>query len=145
MNDRFFLDTNIFVYSFDQSTLQKAERADRLIHEAVTTGKGIISFQVVQEFFNVAYRRFPEPMHFDQAEHYLASVLRPLWTVNSSPALCIKALQILERFRVQWYDALIVAGALKAECGILYSEDFQNGQIFDDLEVRNPFLEPGMR
>ncbi|HSZ20344.1 MAG TPA: PIN domain-containing protein [Candidatus Acidoferrum sp.] len=145
MNDRFFLDTNIFVYSFDQSTLQKAERADRLIHKALTTSKGIISFQVVQEFFNVAYRRFPEPMRFDQAENYLASVLRPLWTVNSSPALCIKAIQILERFRVQWYDALIVAGALKAECGILYSEDFQNGQKFDDLEVRNPFLEPGMR
>ena len=139
MNDRFFLDTNIFVYSFDQSTARKAE-ADRLIHQALTTGKGVISYQVVQEFFNVAYRRFPEPMHLEQAEQFLASVLRPLWTVQSSPALFIKALHVHERFRVQWYDALIVAGALKAECGILYSEDFQNGQKFDDLEIRNPFL-----
>jgi predicted nucleic acid-binding protein len=140
MNDRFFLDTNIFVYSFDQSAPQKSERADRLISQAVATGKGVISYQVVQEFFNVAYRRFPEPMHVEQAEQFLASVLRPLWTVDSSPALCIKALRIHDRYHVQWYDALIIAGALKAECGILYTEDFQNGQKFDDLEIRNPFL-----
>ena len=140
MNDRFFLDTNIFVYSFDQSTPHKTEGADHLISRAVTTGKGVISYQVVQEFFNVAYRRFPEPMHLEQAEQFLTSVLRPLWTVHSSPALCLRALQILERFRLQWYDALIVAGALEAKCGILYSEDFQNGQKFDDLEIRNPFL-----
>jgi|SRR5450631_2062389 predicted nucleic acid-binding protein len=140
MNDRFFLDTNIFVYSFDQSTPQKTEIADRLINQALTTGKGVISYQVVQEFFNAAYRRFPEPMQIEQAEYFLASVLRPLWTVDSSPALCIKALGIYDRFHIQWYDALIVAGALKAECGILYSEDFQNGQKFDFLEIRNPFL-----
>ncbi len=140
MSDRFFLDTNIFVYSFDQSTARKTEEADRLIHQALTTGKGLISYQVVQEFFNVAYRRFPEPMHLEQAEQFLSSVLRPLWAVYSSPSLCLRALQILERFRLQWYDALIVASALEAKCGILYSEDFQNGQKFDDLEIRNPFL-----
>jgi predicted nucleic acid-binding protein len=140
MSDRFFLDTNIFVYSFDQSAARKTEEADRLIHQALTTGKGLISYQVVQEFFNVAYRRFPEPMHLEQAEQFLSSVLRPLWAVYSSPYLCLRALQILERFRLQWYDALIVASALEAKCGILYSEDFQNGQKFDDLEIRNPFL-----
>jgi predicted nucleic acid-binding protein len=140
MNDRFFLDTNILVYPFDQSNERKAEEADRLIHRALTTGKGVISSQVVQEFFNVAYRRFPGPMRLDQAEQFLATVLRPLWAVNSSPSLCLRALQILERFRIPWYDALIVAGAIEAKCGILYSEDFQNGQKFDDVEVRNPFL-----
>ena len=140
MSDRFFLDTNIFVYSFDQSSVRKTEEANRLIHQALTTGKGVISYQVVQEFFNVAYRRFPEPMHLEQSEQFLSSVLRPLWAVYSSPALCLRALQSLERFRVQWYDALIVASAQEAKCGILYSEDFQNGQRFDDLEIRNPFL-----
>jgi predicted nucleic acid-binding protein len=140
MNDRFFLDTNVLVYLFDQSAPEKAMKADRLINEALTTGRGVISYQVVQEFFNVAYRRFPEPMHLGQSEHFLSSVLRPLWTIDSCPAIYIKALQLLDRFHMQWYDALIVAGALKAECGILFSEDFQNGQKFDDLEIRNPFL-----
>lgn len=141
MNDRFFLDTNILVYAFDASSPRKAEEAELLVSEALATGKGVISYQVVQEFFNAAYRRFPEPMRLEQAEQFLSTVLRPLWVVYSSPALCLKALQILDRFRLQWYDALIVAGAIEAKCGILYSEDFQNGQRFDDVEVRNPFLQ----
>ena len=143
MNDRFFLDTNIFVYSFGPLSSHKTEGADFLITQALVTGKGVISYQVVQEFYNVAFRRFPEPMRGEDAEQFLSTVLRPLWVVHSSPALCIKALQILERFRLQWYDALIVAGAIEAKCGILYSEDFQNGQRFDDLQVRNPFLPAG--
>jgi predicted nucleic acid-binding protein len=79
-------------------------------------------------------------MRLEEAEHFLSTVLGPLCIVHSSPALFHRSLQLVERFRLQWYDALIVAGALEAKCGILYSEDFQNGQKFDDLEIRNPFL-----
>jgi predicted nucleic acid-binding protein len=140
MNDNFFLDTNIIVYSFDQSSASKAEVADRLLREGLLTRKGTISYQVVQEFFNVARRRSPGPMRLEEAEHFLSTVLIPLCTVHSSPALFHKALQLVERFHLQWYDALIVASALIAACGILYSEDFQNGQRFDELEIRNPFM-----
>jgi predicted nucleic acid-binding protein len=140
MSDRFFLDTNIIVYSFDRSSGRKAEVADRLLRQGLLTQKGTISYQVVQEFFNVARRRSPGPMSLEEAEHFLSSILSPLCAIHSSPALFHKALQLVERFRLQWYDALIVAGALEAKCGILYSEDFQNGQRFDDLEIRNPFL-----
>ena len=140
MNDRFFLDTNVIVYSFDQSSPLKAEVADGLLRKALLTRKGAISYQVVQEFFNVARRRSPGQMRLEEAEHFLSTVLNPLCIVHSSPALFRKALQLVDRFRLQWYDALIVAGAIEAKCGILYSEDFQNGQKFDDLEIRNPFL-----
>src|ERR1700674_2257696 len=140
MDNNFFRETNIIVYSFDQSSARKAEVADRLLREGLLTRKGAISYQVVQGFFNVARRRSPGPMRLEEAEHFLSTVLIPLCTVHSSPALFHKALQLVERFHLQWYDALIVASALVAECGILYSEDFQNGQKIDDLEVRNPFL-----
>ena len=140
MNGRFFLDTNIVVYSFDQSSAAKSEVADHLLRQGLLTRKGAISYQVVQEFFNVARRRSPGPMRLEEAEHFLSTVLGPLCIVHSSPALFHRSLQLVERFRLQWYDALIVAGALEAKCGILYSEDFQNGQKFDDLEIRNPFL-----
>ena len=140
MNDNFFLDTNIIVYSFDQSSARKAKVADGLIRQGLLTRKGAISYQVVQEFFNVARKRSPGPMRLEEAEHFLSTVLGPLCIVHSSPALFHRALQLVGRFRLHWYDALIVAGALEAKCGILYSEDFQNGQKFDDLEIRNPFL-----
>ena len=140
MNDKFFLDTNVFVYSFDKIATVKAELAENLIGSALDEGKGVVSYQVIQEFFSVAYRRFPEPMRSGQDQEYLSRVFRPLCEVHSSPALFAKALQVFARFRLQWYDALIVAAAMEAKCRILYTEDFQHEQKFDDLEVRNPFL-----
>jgi len=140
MSDRFFLDTNVLVYAFDDPTTPKTEKCRHLIRQAHVTRRGVISYQVVQEFFNAAHRRVPGRMSLEEAEQVLWSVLRPLCIIHSSPALFLKALQLVDRFRVQWYDALIVAGAIEAKCGILYSEDFQNGQKFDNVEVQNPFL-----
>jgi predicted nucleic acid-binding protein len=140
MSARYFLDTNIFVYSFDQTSAQKAESATHLIGDAISTRKGVVSYQVVQEFFNVALRQFKEPIRPDDANQYLVSIFRPLLAVHSSPSLYAEALQIFQRHRTQWYDALIVAGAMQVQCEILYSEDFQHGQRFGNLEVRNPFI-----
>ena len=74
MKDRYFLDTNLFVYSFDRSAPAKAKRARDLIEDTVTTRKGIVSYQVVQEFLNVALRRFERPMKPPDAEQYLTTV-----------------------------------------------------------------------
>jgi predicted nucleic acid-binding protein len=140
MNDRFFLDTNIFVYSFDASAPAKARRAGQLIGQAVATGKGIISYQVAQEFFNVALRRFAQPMSVAEAEQYLVTVFLPLMAVHSSQALYAGALRLSERYHLSWYDALIVAAAIEGQSRLLYSEDLQQGQRFGDLQVENPFL-----
>ncbi len=139
MSDRFFLDTNIFVYSFDRDSAAKARRATQLIQEAVATRKGTISYQVVQEFFNVALRRFAQPMTVAEAEQYLATVFRPLVAVHSSPALYSEALRLNGKHRLSWYDALIVAAATEAGCKLLYSEDLQSGRRFGDLRIENPF------
>jgi len=68
MSGRFFLDTNIFVYASDGTNPPKAKRAQALMREAVATQKGVVSYQVVQEFFNLALRRFPKPMATADAE-----------------------------------------------------------------------------
>ncbi len=140
MNDRFFLDTNIFVYCFDRTAPAKARRALQLIRTAVETRKGIISYQVVQEFFNVALRRFVQPMTIADAEQYLSTVFRPLLAIHSSPALYGDALRLSAQLRSSWYDSLIVAAAIQGQCTILYSEDLQSGQRIGDLEIKNPFL-----
>jgi len=140
MSDRFFLDTNIFVYSFDQSAAVKARKAAQLIRKALTTRKGIVSYQVVQEFYNLALRRFSQPMRQGDAEQYLATVFRPLLGVHSSPALYAEALQLQAHSGLSWYDALIVAAAVQARCDFLLTEDLQHGQRFGNLRVANPFL-----
>lgn len=140
MSDRFFIDANIFLYTFDQNAPVKARRSEDLISRGIETGKGVISFQVVQEFFNGAFRRLKPAMSQPEAEIYLAMTLRPLLAVHSSYALYIRALQITSRHSMSWYDSLIVAAAIESECSILYSEDLQHGQKFDSLMVGNPFL-----
>lgn len=139
MSGRFFLDTNIFVYSFDRSSPAKAQRAAQLIREALTTQKGVISYQVVQEFFNVALRRFSQPMNAADAGQYLTTVFRPLLTVHSSQALYAEALQIHSQSGLSWYDSLIVSAAIQARCDLLLTEDIQHGQRFGSLQVMNPF------
>jgi predicted nucleic acid-binding protein len=140
MSDRFFLDTSIFVYSFDRSAAAKARKSVQLIREALTTQKGVISYQVAQEFFNVALRRFARPMQPADASQYLGTVFRPLLAVHSSQALYAEALQLHARSGLSWYDSLIVSAAIQARCDLLYTEDLQHGQRFGTLEVRNPFL-----
>lgn len=140
MNGRFFLDTNVFVYSFDDRAPAKCRRARELIHQALATRKGIVSYQVVQEFFNVALRRFAQPMATAEAEQYLALVFRPLMVVHSSQALYGEALRVRERYRLAWYDSLILAAAIESQSDILYSEDLQHGQVFGNLKIENPFL-----
>ncbi len=140
MNGRFFLDTNIFVYSFDAKSAGKARRAKQLVLQAITSRKGTISFQVVQEFFNLAIRKFEQPMTIAEAEQYLNAVFRPLWHVQSSPSLISQALQLCGKHRLSWYDSLIVASALESQCSILYSEDLQHGQRFGELQIKNPFV-----
>jgi predicted nucleic acid-binding protein len=139
MSGRFFLDTSIFVYSFDASSPRKAAQARKLIRGAIETRGGIVSYQVVQEFFNVALRRFSKPMSAADAEQYLATTFRPLLAIHSSQALYGEALRIGARFRLPWYDSLIVASAIEGQCDVLYSEDFQDGQQFGGVTISNPF------
>src|SRR5271167_2050270 len=139
MSARFFIDTNIFVYSFDTTSPKKAAQARKLIRSAIETRRGIVSYQVVQEFFNVALRRFAKPMSAVDAEQYLWTTFRPLLSVHSSPALYGEALRIAARFRLPWYDSLIVASAIEGQCDLLYSEDFQHGQQFASVTICNPF------
>ncbi len=139
MSGKYFLDSNVLIYSFD-GTPTKAQRAEELIAEALTTSSGVISYQVVQEFFNFAFRRAARPMKTPDAEQFLDAVLRPLLSVHSSPALYVEALHLHGRYQLAWYDCLIVAAAMQANCDILYSEDLQDGQRFGRMQVKNPFI-----
>jgi predicted nucleic acid-binding protein len=138
MSDRFFLDTSIFVYSFDRSAPSKARKAEQLISKALATRKGVVSYQVIQEFFNVALKRFSMPMR--TAEQYLGTVFRPLASVHSSVALYGEALRLHRKGGLSWYDSLVVGAAIQANCDLLFTEDLQHGQRFGNLQIVTPFL-----
>jgi predicted nucleic acid-binding protein len=93
----------------------------------------------VQEFFNLALRRFSKPMSSVDAEQYSSTIFRPLLSMHSSQALYGEALRIAARFHLPWYGSLIVASAVEGKCGVLYSEGFQDGQQIGSVTLSNPF------
>jgi predicted nucleic acid-binding protein len=127
------------IYSLDRRDSAKAAKADALVMDGLASGKGVISFQVVQEFLNVALK-LASPMTLESAERYLAKVLMPMFRVHPSHSLYSEALRLHVANKISWYDALIVCAAREAGCGILYSEDLQHGQRFGSLRVVNPFI-----
>jgi predicted nucleic acid-binding protein len=139
MSDRAFLDTNIFAYSFDQTAPDKKRIANTLIKEQLEDGSGVISYQVVQEFINVSYRKFSSPMSLRELERYIEDVLSNLWKVYASQDLIYSAIGIKEQFQYSFFDSLIIAAALEAGCSTLYSEDLQHEQKIYSVQIINPF------
>jgi len=139
MSDRYFLDTNVFVYCFDRTDKLKQRQAEVIVGGALEDHLGIISSQVVQEFLNVATRKFSQPMTASDARAYLETVLAPLCEVFPSFALYQQALDIREETRFSFFDSLIIAAALEARCRVLYSEDLHTGQTIRGLTIKNPF------
>ena len=140
MSAKFFLDTNIFVYSFDSRHPAKQQKAQALIDKALTEHAGVIGTQVVQEFLNVALRKFEKPLSAQECRSYLDQVLNPLCDVIPSMNLYRQALEVKEETGFGFYDSMIVASAVQGGCKTLYTEDLQNEQRVAGLTIQNPFL-----
>ena len=139
-SELFFLDTNIFTYSFDQSAVLKQETAMQCIHVAHSSQNGVISSQVVQEFLNVSRRKFSKPLNFLEQREYLDTVLLPLCRHFPSNLFYDMALDIQEMTGFALYDTLIVTAALECGCKTLFSEDLQHGRMIQGMTIINPFL-----
>lgn len=131
-----FLDTNVFVYAFDAANPLKRERARSLIRD----GGWVASWQVVQEFANVALHRFEVPLLPEDLAQYLELVLWPRCAVLPSEAVYRTALEIHRDLQHRFYDSLVVSAALASGAEILYSEDLQHGRTIGPLKIENPFL-----
>jgi len=142
MSDKFFLDTNIFVYTFDQRDRDKNSIARSLIQNALNSGDGVISYQVVQEFLNVATRKFRNPMTPVDAKKYLQAVLKPFCQIYASLEMFGQAIDIAERWQYGFYDSLTVAAAISSGCSLLYTEDLHDGQKIQSVAIVNPFKIP---
>jgi predicted nucleic acid-binding protein len=93
----------------------------------------------VQEFLNVATRKFKKPLSLADAQQYLTRVLEPLCEIYSSVGLYHQALEIASRWKYAFYDSLMIAAALNSSCQVLYSEDLQDEQRLMELVIANPF------
>ena len=140
---RVFFDTNIVVYCFDTLEPRKQTRAKDLLAHALNSKLGVVSYQVVQEFCNVACKAKRLQLPQERILAYVNLVLQRMNQVGSSPALIESALRLRSEHSFSFYDSLIIASALQAKCELLYSEDMQHMQHMQrvgDLQIVNPFL-----
>ena len=134
-----FIDTNIFIYSYDESAPKKAKEARELIVKLIKDHTGVVSTQVIQEFCNVALNKSFIPLKPSDVSEILEEVLLPILSHAPDGSFYKKALKTYERYSLSFYDAMIVQAATDLKCSLLYSEDMQNGMHYDGVTVINPF------
>lgn len=136
MPAKVFLDANILVYAQDKGSPKKQQRSRDLLAELINSGNGVISTQVLQEYYVAATRKLGvAPL----AAKAVLKTFSAFEVVQVTPALIQEAVDCSILNQLSFWDALIVAAADAAGCTILYSEDFNPGQMILGVKVVNPY------
>jgi len=139
MSDKYFVDTNILVYAHDRSAGAKHDRARALIEQLWQSGNGVLSTQVLQELCLNLRRKANPPLQIEETRRLLQDYLSWEVVVNSSESV-LQALEIEDRYKTSFWDALILYAAEISGASVLYSEDFSANQKYGSIRVVNPFL-----
>ncbi len=138
MSDRCFVDTNILIYAHDVSAGSKNQIASELVQKLWADESGILSTQVLQEFAYAARRKPRRPLSIDDTLRVLQQYLHWHVVVNT-PTSVVDAITLETRYRISFWDALILAAAKAANAATLYTEDLSHGQMYGPVKVINPF------
>jgi predicted nucleic acid-binding protein len=140
MPDKCFVDTNILVYAHDRSAGIKHLRAQALVEQLWDSGLGVLSTQVLQELcFNIR-RKAANSLPVEEVRLLLRDY--STWeVVTNTSASILGALDIHMRYKISFWDALIVQAAEASGASILYSEDLAKGQLYGSIQVVNPLID----
>ncbi|NOY65450.1 MAG: PIN domain-containing protein [Nitrospirae bacterium] len=137
--EKIFLDTNIIVYAYDKSAGEKHRIAADIMIELWKRGNGVVSPQVLQEFFVITTRKISKPLKVSVVKEIIKDLL--VWDVivNDSETI-LSAIDIHLKYKYSFWDSMIISAALQGGASRLYSEDFSNGQTIKGMTIKNPFL-----
>jgi predicted nucleic acid-binding protein len=133
-----FVDANILVYAYDSSAGDKHRIAQKELADLWASGQGLISTQVLQEFYVSITKKVPRPVDPKQAKEIIQDLLQWKVMVNDGQAI-LEAIELQKKRRIGFWDALIVQAAIKGGAGVLLSEDFELGRRILGMTIRNPF------
>ncbi|HXV61938.1 MAG TPA: PIN domain-containing protein [Vicinamibacteria bacterium] len=139
--DRVFVDTNVLVYAHDTEAGYRHRRAADMIAELWGTRTGILSVQVLQEFYVNVTRKIPEPLPMATAREVVRNYT--LWQTEwILPKDVTRASEIEQENSISFWDALIVTAAVKGGASRILSEDLNPGQIIAGIQIEDPFAVP---
>ena len=134
-----FVDTNILVYAYDRGAGDKHVHAQSVVEDLWEEGNGVLSTQVLQEFYVNVRRKARRPISITSARSLVADYMAWDPIVNDGTSI-LEAMDIERRHKVSFWDALIIVAAQKGEVDVILSEDFSHGQKFGAVQVLNPFV-----
>lgn len=138
MNAPVFVDTNILVYARDASEPAKQEIAARWLSDAWQARTGRISTQVLSEYYVTVTRKLRPGLPAVDAWDDVAAFMA--WRPQAlDVGVLERGREVESRYRLGWWDSLIVAAAQIQGCALLLSEDLQDGAQYGTVAVRNPF------
>jgi len=140
MSGKCFVDTNILVYVHDLSAGAKCSRAQELTSELWDSRKGVVSTQVLQELYIALRRRLRIPVSIANAAEILRDYFQWEVVINNRDSI-IRAAEFEARFKISFWDGLILQAAERAGADLTYSEDLSHGQIYGSVRVLNPFMD----
>ncbi len=136
--DKIFVDTNILVYSHDVDAEQKHQIAQNILLELWKNRNGALSVQVLQEFYVTMTRKVLHPIPPNSVRNIIRDYFSWHIEINDLNSILI-ASRIGDDYKISFWDALIVAAALKAKADKILTEDLQAGQIIEGIRIENPF------
>jgi predicted nucleic acid-binding protein len=136
---RIFFDTNVLIYTVDAGDPERQAIALDRFACAADEDSIVLSTQVLQEFYNITTRKLQPPLSAAEATRQLTQ-LSAFEVVGASAQSVLAAAELARKHRLQWWDALILEAALRANADVLVTEDGQHGRRFGSLVVENPFL-----
>lgn len=137
--DKAFVDTNILVYAHDAAAGAKHARAKAVVTELWENRRGVLSTQVLQEFYVNIRRKAATPVSADEAKQWLADYLNWEIVTNDENSV-LEAIDLEERYQISFWDALILQAATAVGASVVYSEDLNHGQEYAGLNVQNPLV-----
>ena len=135
MTSKIFIDTNVLVYALDKAEPEKQEKARELLRNTESDRLGVISTQVLQEFYVVATRKLKVKPELTKK---ILSSLSKFEVVVINQPIIEKAIDISISNKISFWDALIVSSALVARCRIIWTEDLNHGQSINNIKIENP-------
>jgi len=138
LDDKTFIDTNIIIYAYDVSAGKKHQTAGDILADLWNSGRGIISIQVLQEFFVNVVQKIPKPMNRQKAREVVKDFLKWHVVVNKGDSI-IEAIDISIKYGYTFWDSLIIEAAIAGGASVLISEDLQDGQVISGITIKNPF------
>jgi predicted nucleic acid-binding protein len=139
MSDRYFVDTNILVYTQDLSAGKKCLQAQQLTLDLWNSRQGIISTQVLQEFYVALRRRLAIPKSHSDAQKILQDYFEWEVIVNDRESIT-RAIELERVYQISFWDALMLQAAERAGAATVYSEDLSHMAKYAGITVVNPFM-----